>query len=89
MFYSVSCPSLTLENGEVDYNTHLLTELLYYSYHLFNDDFLKTGYSVGTMASFSCDEFYSREGSNSVICQSTGNWSLSTPICNASNDNES
>ena len=44
---SVSCPPLTLENGEVDYNRYLLTEVSYYNYYLFNDDFdLKSGYSV-------------------------------------------
>ena len=76
--FTVSCPSLILENGEVSYNTP----------SLYDDHFVRTGYSVGTMASFSCDKFYSLEGFSSVICQSSGYWSQSAPICNASNKNK-
>ena len=76
LFYTVVCPFLRLENGKIDYNT---TSLVYY------DNF---GYSVNTMASFSCDTFYHREGNSSAICQSSGNWSEPTPTCNSSNVNE-
>ena len=74
--YTVVCPHLTLENGEVDYNT---TRMVYYD----ND-----GYSVNTMASFSCLGFHLREGNSSAICQSSGNWSEPTPTCYSSNVNE-
>ena len=76
-FYTVACPPLRLGNS-LTYNTSLLRDELY----------LRHGYSVGTMASFLCDEFYPREGSSSVICQSSGNWGQQTPICNRSNENK-
>ena len=56
LFYAVSCPPLSLENGEVVYNTSLL----------YDETYLITGYSLNTMASFSCDEFYSREGAKFI-----------------------
>ena len=77
-FYAeVGCPGLRrLENGRIDYNTSYFTiEFLFL-------------YRVNTLASFSCDEYYHREGSSSAICQSSGNWSEETPICAASNENE-
>ena len=77
LFYAVSCPPLMLENGDADYSTDIL----------YDDHSLRYGYSVGTNASLSCDQFYDRHGSSSVLCQSSGNWSDSIPICNASNDN--
>ena len=76
LFYTVVCPFLTLTNGKVDYNT---SRMVYYDNY---------GYSVNTMASFSCDTFYHREGNSSAICQSSGNWSEPTPTCNSSNVNE-
>ena len=63
---------LSLENGEITYNTSSL-----------NGD-----YPLYTVASFSCDEFYSREGSSSAICQNSGNWNPQAPTCNASNGNK-
>ena len=73
--FAVTCPPLILEYGEVAYNTSLLNDGLY----------LTTGYSVDTIASFSCNEFHHRHGSSSVICQSSGSWSGHTPVCNACN----
>ena len=75
IFYAVTCPPLFLEYGEITYTTSLLPDELY----------LRHGYSVGTMASFSCYEFHNREGSSSMTCQSSGNWSGSIPICSACN----
>ena len=72
LFYAVMCHPLNLVNGEATYNTTVLSE------------FGRRGYSVGTMATFSCDG----EESGSVICQSSGNWSQPGPTCIASNENE-
>ena len=38
-------------------------------------------YSVGTLASYTCDEGYERVGDNSRTCQSDGQWSGSVPQC--------
>ena len=75
LFYTVVCPPLRLDNGNIEYNTSLLYEDLYGS----------TGYSAGTMASFLCDDLYERVGNNSVLCQESGDWSGPAPICSSSN----
>ena len=69
-FLAVTCASLSLENGEIEYNASLLNGR----------------YPVYTMASFSCNQFYNRTGSSSTICQIYGNWSQQTPTCSASNE---
>ena len=74
LFYAVICHPLNLINGEAAYNTS----------ELHDKGYARRGYSVGTMATFSCDG----EESGSVICQSSGNWSEPGPTCIASNENE-
>ena len=78
--YIEFCTPLHVQNGQVLYNTSL-------SYGIHNASFI-SGYSVGTMASFSCDEHNIREGSSSATCQNSGMWSEQPPICNQSNENE-
>ena len=71
VFYVVTCPPLsTPQYGTLGYNSSLLRDL-----------YLTTGYSVGTVASFSCHGFYRMEGSSSIVCESSGNWNGSTPTC--------
>ena len=60
------CRPTPILNGEVQYNTSLLTD----EYANFFG-----GYSVGTMANFSCNESYEREGPNSAICLDSQMWS--------------
>ena len=67
----VTCPPLSLDNGQVAYNTPTLNG----------------GYPVDTEASISCNQYHQREGPNSVICQNSGNWSPQMPTCNASKEN--
>ena len=81
LFYAVTCPPLILENGEVAYNTSLLIDEVFPTHPT-------SGYSVNTMASLSCDKFYHRQESSSVICENSGNWNELTPICNACYKNE-
>ena len=64
---------MEIENGEVDYNTHILTSAL--------------RYPVNTVVSFSCDTGYYQEGASSAICQNSGNWSQQAPMC-LGNENE-
>ena len=66
----VNCPPLSLENGEVMYNTTQVS----------NDRLI-----VGTRASFTCEYGYSLSGSSSSTCNSAGNWNESTQTCNQSN----
>ena len=64
-FIVVSCPSLTLKNGEVEYLTSPENEQ----------------HVVDTVASFTCHNKYHISGSNSITCQNAGNWSQETPRC--------
>ena len=64
---------MEIENGEEDYNKHILTSV--------------SRYPVNTEVSFSCDPYYYIEGSSSAICQKSGNWSQQAPIC-LGNENE-
>ena len=65
---------MEIENGEVDYNTHILTSVL--------------RYPVNTVVSFSCDAgYYSSYYFNSATCQNSGNWSKQAPMC-LGNENE-
>ena len=83
LFYTeVICPLLRLEHGEIMYNKPFVI-----TFGKLPWTFV-TGYPVNTLASFSCDKDFRREGSSSAICQSSGNWSEQTPICTGSNDNE-
>ena len=40
------------------------------------------GWPVDTVASFSCNSGYSRSGSSSRTCQTSGNWNQQNPTCN-------
>ena len=83
LFYTeVICPHLSLVDGKVTYNTSFL-----FTFGELPWTFVP-GYRVNTSVSFSCDEYYRREGSSSAICQSSGNWSQQAPTCAASNKNE-
>ena len=42
-------------------------------------------YDLGTVASFTCNSGYSREGSSSSTCQNSGMWSSQAPTCKKSN----
>ena len=43
-------------------------------------------YPVDTVAYLSCNYGYSRSGSSSRTCQTSGTWNLDTPTCNQSNE---
>ncbi|XP_038073805.1 sushi domain-containing protein 2-like [Patiria miniata] len=40
--------------------------------------------SVGGVASFTCDDGYTLQGDNELVCQENGQWSGEVPICEAS-----
>ena len=61
----VSCSSLSLSKGGVDYN---------------KDD-KDGRFYVGTKAYFWCNSGYYRSGDRSRTCQSSGNWNGQTPTC--------
>ena len=83
LYTEVICPRLTVENGDVDYNTSFV---LSYASRLLG---FVIGYPVNTLATFDCHIGYYREGSRSAICQTSGYWSPQAPICTAaSNENE-
>ena len=85
MFYTeVICPSLTLENADVIYNTDFV---LNYASRVLG---FVIGYKVNTLVTFSCGYSYYIEGSRSAICQTSGEWSQPVPKCiHTSNENES
>ena len=64
----VTCAVLSLEDGQIDY-----TEAAE----------INGEYPVGTVASFSCNSGLSLSGSESSICQMSGNWKQQSQICNA------
>ena len=45
---------------------------------------LNLGYPVGTGADFTCNQGYSRSGSSSRTCQTSGNWNGKTSSCRQS-----
>ena len=61
-----------LENGQIIYN---------------NSQATNGGYSVSTVASFSCNIGFSQSGPSSSTCQTSGNWNQQTPTCIESNKN--
>ena len=65
-FPVVTCVSLSLPNGRVSYNRGAINGR----------------YPVDTVTSFSCNSGYSRSGSSSRICQTSGDWNQQTPKCN-------
>ena len=70
-FFVVTCPALILQNGEVNYDLSQVFE----------------GYPVETVASFACNDGFMLSGSNTTTCQTSGVWSLETPVCTRSNEN--
>ena len=61
----VTCAPLSLPNGLVDYN---MSE--------------ENGrYLADTVASFSCNSGYYRNGPNSRTCETSGNWNEEIPTC--------
>ena len=61
----VTCETLTLENGNVTYNTSLVDN----------------GYLATTTASFSCHVGYTVSGPLSRMCQESGDWTGTNPRC--------
>ena len=68
---TVTCESLSIDNGQVNYNVSGVTDG--------NSDY----YYVDTMASFLCNPGYSLSGSDSTICQTSegGTWNEQAPSC--------
>ena len=66
----VICSPLNVPaNGEINYNKAPVAD---------------GGYPLDTVASFSCDYGYSRSGSSSRTCETSGNWNHQNPTCNQS-----
>ena len=63
----ITCAALNLTNGEVTYNLQPT---------------MTGGYPIDTAASFMCSSGYDLSGSNSSICQTSGNWREEIPTCN-------
>ena len=66
------CPLLNIENGKV----------------LCSVPFFRSGYVVGTWASFSCGDSFLLNRPSSVICQNSLNWSEQSPTCRPSKYNK-
>ena len=69
IFSIVTCPTLSLVNGEITYNASQGNE----------------GYPVDTRASFMCNLGYTLSGFSSSTCQISGHWNQASPICGESN----
>ena len=69
MSVSVTCETLSLPNGQINYNDSQATNM---------------AYPVNTRASFTCNFGYTLSGLSSSICQPSGNWDQETPICGES-----
>ena len=69
ILFAVTCAglSLVLTNGETTFDRNRIYDT--------------TNFSVGTIASFKCDDGYSLEGPGSTTCQLSGNWDQSKPSC--------
>ena len=65
-----ACGGIELVHGQASYNTSRIP-------------YLGSRYYPGTMASFTCDDGYSLSGSESSICQASGDWD---PIPTCGND---
>ena len=68
--FVVTCPALTLQNGEVIYQ---------------NGDAIGGWYPVDTSARFYCDEEYTQEGNSYSTCQESGHWNQQGPTCTYGN----
>ena len=51
----------------------------------YNKNIVGGRYPVNTVASFTCNRGYNRNGHNSRTCESSGNWNRQTPTCNRGN----
>ena len=69
MFYLVTCSTLNLENGVVNYNLAAVAG----------------GYPVYTVASFTCNDGYTRSGASSSTCKTSEQWNMNKPTCKKSN----
>ena len=69
----VTCPALSLEHGQVTYSK----------------DKVGDRYPLDTVASFSCNSGYHRDGCEATTCPASGEWNLHPPTCNKGNKNGS
>ena len=69
VFSVVTCSTLSLANGQIQYNASLASN---------------AEYPVDTLASFTCNHGYTISGSSLSICQPSGNWNHQPPICGES-----
>ena len=82
-FDAVPCRALSLPNGTVRYSR---PGVVYRRAELSNR--LSRRYPIDTVASFSCNSWYSRFGPSSSTCQSIHRgWSTERTTCNKSNEN--
>ena len=65
-----TCMALNLENGDISYTESPITN---------------GGYPVDTVASFICNNGYSKSGPQWQTCQSNKTWDQQTPTCTQSN----
>ena len=66
VYIVVTCQALSLDNGAVSYNKNLVGNR----------------YPVDTVASFSCNSGYDRDGCASTACLMSGQWAHQKPTCN-------
>ena len=69
-FTVVTCPPLSLTNGEITYDMSSINE----------------NYPVGTRASLICDHGYSQSGTSTRTCQDSGICDQQNPTCNQSEE---
>ena len=65
LYFVASCPALSLENGEVEYDPYPVSG----------------EYPTGTFAVFRCNAEYMRSGRLVSICQDSGSWNPEIPTC--------
>ena len=70
-FVIVTCPALTVLNGDVSYNTSAADDR----------------YPVGTTASFSCDSTFLPSGPDSSTCDVSGIWNQEPLTCQGNSKN--
>ena len=68
--FSALCPAISFENGEVNYDMCPVNE----------------AYTVGTVASFMCNQKYRLSASIKRTCQSPNTWTEETPKCIMGNE---
>ena len=71
-FIAVNCGNISVANAEISFSRPRASG---------------GGYSVGTVASFTCKYGYSLSGTDSRTCQASGFWTQFNPACNQSNEN--